>query len=62
VREKTAIAVTASSAVALTFTAGKRILSGNGPPQETARHYERSDHSADQRREADGGHLLKAAE
>jgi Fe-Mn family superoxide dismutase len=30
--------------------------------QEAARRYERSDHSAEQRWEADGGHLLKAAE
>ena len=30
--------------------------------QEAARRYERSDHSSEQRWEADGGHLLKAAE
>jgi Fe-Mn family superoxide dismutase len=30
--------------------------------QEAARRYERSDHCAEQRWEADGGHLLKAAE
>lgn len=30
--------------------------------QEAARRYERSDHSTEQRWEADGGHLLKAAE
>lgn len=30
--------------------------------QEAARRYERSEHSAEQRWEADGGHLLKAAE
>ena len=30
--------------------------------QEAARRHERSDHSAEQRWEADGGHLLKAAE